>query len=292
MTNSRALPLPAIENMIRVFDYAKIFQILVVAGAAILISRLLHRSLNRLAERYAKRRILIKNFVPILDILLYAAAGYLILFGILELSQDLLKTLALSAGVAVGFAVKDLLANIFGGLVIIFTRAFNIGDKIRVGEHYGEVVHVSLLKVRIVTPDDSVISIPSKSFLEQSVSNANSGALDCQVVTEIFLPGNIDLKRIRQAALEAVYCSPYVYLEKPVVVNFQDTFKEMSLVQMKIKAYVYDHRFENRFSSDVYVRLKIYMKRARLIGEDFYSLPGSFPKEQPATRASARRRRP
>ncbi|MCB0314052.1 MAG: mechanosensitive ion channel, partial [Calditrichaeota bacterium] len=53
---------------------------------------------------------------------------------------------------AIGFAAQDILKNIFGGLMLLLDRPFQVGDKIEAGGHYGEVVQIGLRTVRIVTP--------------------------------------------------------------------------------------------------------------------------------------------
>lgn len=248
----------------------KIILIVLVIVAIFFLTKIVRRFLDKLSERYIGKRILIKNFAPIISLTINLIGLFFIVFGVLKVSKDALLTFGISAGVAIGFAIQHLLANVFGGLVIIFTRPFNIGDKIEVGSYYGEVIDINLLKVKIVTPDDSIVNIPSKSFTESSTSNANSGELNCQVATTIYLPGSVDLQQIKEIAFEAVYSSPYAYLDKPIVVNFFDDFKEASLVRMKIKAYVYDHRYEFRFSSDIYERIKKYLGEKNLIPPDFY----------------------
>ncbi|MBN1798380.1 MAG: mechanosensitive ion channel [Spirochaetales bacterium] len=155
----------------------------------------------------------------------------------------------------------------------ISTRPFTIGDKIKVKDYYGEVVDINLLKVRIRTPDDSLVTVPCKTILEDTVSDANSGELNCQVVTEMYLPGNSDLLEIKRIAYEAVYSSPYSYLQKPVVILFQDVYTETALLKMKIKAYVADHRYEFVFSSDICERIKHYFMEHKIIPPDFYRLP-------------------
>ena len=95
--------------------------------------------------------------------------------------------------------------------------------------------------------------------------NANSGVPDCQVVTDLFLPHDTDPGTAVEVATEAAYSSPYVLLSKPVVVLFQDRFSECPFVQLRVKAYVYDHRYEARFQSDVTVRAKAeFLKRGML----------------------------
>jgi MscS family membrane protein len=222
-----------------------IIQVLVVAGVTWLLSRSIRWALNALAERFASRRILIKNFIPIISLTLNLTAAFYILFGIFQVNQDNLLAFGISAGVAIGFAIQDLLANFFAGLVIVFTKPFNIGDKIEVGEYYGEVQEVSLLRVKINTPDDSLVNIPNKMFLQLSVSNANSGALDCQVVTQFRVPLGIDLQRVKAVAREAAFVTPTLLLSKPVTVVLSELMEgPVPFFQVKVKSYVADHRWE------------------------------------------------
>ena len=238
-----------------------------------LVSYITKKVLNKLADKYSSKRILIKNFIPLINFSINIIILFILLFYVLKFSPKDIWALGLSAGIAIGFAVQDLLANIFSGLIIVFTRPFNIGDKISVQNYYGEVTDINLLKIKIVTPDDSTLNIPAKLFLTESLSNANSGELNCQVITELFLPGNIDLQEVKDIAHEAVYSSPYVYLKKPVTILFQDSFKETSLVKLKIKAYVLDHRLEFKFSSDIYERIKKHFALQNKIDSLFYRMP-------------------
>ncbi len=252
------------------FNMDVFIKITIITAVVIIGTRLLRLYLNRLAEKYANKRIVIKNLIPLSNLLIYIGGVLFVILGILRVPSSVLLTLGVSAGVAIGFATQNLLANIFSGLVIIFTRPFNIGDKIEVGNYYGEVTDISLLRIQLQTPDDSAINIPSKSFLEQSLSNTNSGALDCQVVTEFILPGDIDIEKVKSIAWEAVHCSPYTYLKKPVVIIFKDEYNRVSLVKMKVKSYVYDHRYEFAYSSDLVKRIKKVINQEQLISRDFY----------------------
>ena len=52
----------------------------------------------------------------------------------------------------------------------------------------GEVTAIGLRSVRLVTPDDSLVSVPNSDIVNQAVSNSNSGEFNCQVVAELYLP--------------------------------------------------------------------------------------------------------
>lgn len=217
--------------------------------------------LERLAERNAARRLFYKRLVPIARILLWAAAVTFVIRGIFQVGAQGLLAAAAAIGVAVGFAAQDILKNIFGGLVIVFDAPFQVGDKISVGGTYGEVVGIGLRSTRIVTPDDNLVSVPNAQVVDGQVANANAGALDCQVVTDLYLPGWADEALAKRIAYEAAASSKYVYLEKPIVVLVRDEFKETYLTHIKVKAYVLDTRYEFLLMSDVTERARAEFRR-------------------------------
>ena len=99
---------------------------------------------------------------------------------------------------AIGFASQDILKNVFGGVIILIERPFNVGDKIEVTGQYGEVLEVGLRSTRIVTADDSIVVIPNGELMSKSISNSNSGEPNCQVVAEIYLPIDVDTMKARK----------------------------------------------------------------------------------------------
>ncbi|RMH68960.1 MAG: mechanosensitive ion channel family protein [Bacteroidetes bacterium] len=207
--------------------------------------------LETLAERNAARRLFFKKLVPIVRLLIWIIAIYYVVAGVYQIDQQQLLAASAALGVAIGFAAQDVLKNIFGGIIIIFDQPFQVGDKIDVGGTYGEVVSIGLRSTRIVTPDDNLVSVPNAQVVDGQVSNANAGALDCQVVTHLYLPGWVDPARAKAIAYAAAASSKYVYLEKPIVVIVKDEFKETFLTHLIVKAYVLDTRYENALVSDV-----------------------------------------
>jgi small-conductance mechanosensitive channel len=88
--------------------------------------------------------------------------------------------------------------------------------------------------------------------MNQSVSNANAGEPNCQVVSEIYLPITVDTEVARKIALEAAQVSKYIYLNKPVKVLFSnEVHQRRSYLKMRLKAYVLDIRDEFNFKSDM-----------------------------------------
>lgn len=208
-------------------------------------------TLDKLAERSAARRLLFKRIAPIAKILLWIFAIYIIIVYIFEVTGAALISAGAAAGVALAFAGQDVLKNIFGGLIIIADQPFQVGDKITIGGTYGEVTSIGLRSTRIVTSDDNLVSVPNSQVVESQVSNANAGELHCQVVVDLYLPGWTDATKAKSIAYSAAATSKYVYLDKPIVVVVLDDFKEMSLLRVSVKAYVFDCLNELAFKSEV-----------------------------------------
>ena len=231
---------------------SKIFWSVLVFLIGYFLIRFATRLMELFAERSIGHRITLKGFVPIIRIVGWIFVMFVIIAGVIAPKIETLWALTASVGVAVGFASQDILKNIFGGVMIILDTPFKVGDKIEIGAYYGEVVEIGLRSTRIVTPDDSLVSIPNGELMNQSVSNSNAGELNCQVVAEIFLPLEIDTEAVRRIATEAAQTSRYVYLNKGITVLFFNEIKDRrSYLKMRLKAYVMDIRYEFIFKSEL-----------------------------------------
>lgn len=253
------------RDQVRNFGVGVLWSIVVVFLFNYIV-RLVAWVLDQLSERSARRRLFFKGLVPIVRIVLWLFAGYLIVRVIFQVDAQGIVAGAAALGVAVGFAAQDLLKNLFGGIILVFDQPFQVGDKIRVGETYGEVTSIGLRSTRIVTPDDNLVSVPNAQVVDQQVANANAGELNCQVVTDLYLPGDVDEARAKRIAFEAAVGSRYVYLNKPIVVLIRDELHRSVFTRVRVKAYVLDPRHEFLFESDVTERARAGFRAAGMMG--------------------------
>lgn len=240
----------------KLFSFSKIFWSVVFFLVGFFLIRIILRSLNLIAEKGTRRRMIYKSMIPVVRIVGWTIVISIIIVAILQPPIQTVVAVTASVGIAVGIAAQDILKNIFGGLTILFDHPFQVGDKIDSGKYYGEVVSIGLRSTKIVTPDDSLVTIPNGELMNQSVANSNSGESNCQVVAEIFLPIDVNTDLVRQIATETAQVSKYIYLNKPVVVLFGNEVKERrSYLKMRLKAYVMDPRHEFAFKSDMTERV-------------------------------------
>jgi len=228
-----------------------IFSILILISSYIFL-RILALIMGAWAERKTKHRVTIKGLIPLARVIVWTGTLTFILVAVFRPPMASILAFSASIGVAVGFASQDLLKNIFGGIIIIFDKPFQIGDKVQIGNYYGEIVGIGLRATRLVTSDDNLVSVPNLEVMNTAVANANAGEENCQVVTEIYLPLTCDINRVRSFAIETAQVSKHIYLNKPIsVLFFQENIGHKVMLKVKVKAYVNDIRNEFAFKSEV-----------------------------------------
>jgi small-conductance mechanosensitive channel len=90
--------------------------------------------------------------------------------------SDAFKGVSLFVGVLFSLGSSGAVGNIVAGVVLTYTRAFQIGDRVRIGETTGDVVERTLLVTRVRTIKNEDITIPNGSVLSSQVINYTSQA--------------------------------------------------------------------------------------------------------------------
>ncbi len=220
---------------------------------AYVLSRVSTRLLGMLSERFAARRLLIKQGSTFLSFAIYGIAVVLAAVSLIDFSSQAVLALSGGAAVTIGFALKDVASSFLASITVLATKPFQVGDRVAFGEYYGEITEIGLRSVRLVTLDDNQVTIPSNKFLTEAVASANAGALDCMVVIPLYVDARADHVRAKDIVHEAVLASRYLYLSKPFTVLTSMEVSDQGLAYLKLvaKAYVYDARHEKAFLSDV-----------------------------------------
>jgi small-conductance mechanosensitive channel len=247
-------PPGSVTDLIQKISPGKILSALMALAAVYLLVRTSDGLLNALGARMPRARFFFLRLAPLVRFALWVGGGMMLVAGILAPTRDTLFALLAAAGVALGLGAQDLVKNLIGGLVILSDRPYQLGDRVKIGDAYGEIDHIGLRSTKLTTSDDTRVTIPNSEVLTGMVWNANSGALDCQVVTKLYLPPTTDPKMAMEIGYESACSSPYALLSKPVVVRAIHGFQEAPFLLIKVKAYVYDHRFEPAMQSDITTR--------------------------------------
>ena len=246
-----------IEQIIRFVRWDQVPTALFVVVVGWVLFALLARTLDNLGERFTDRRLVLKKVKAFTRFLLYLGLALMVGISLLDIPSQAMLALAGTIGLAFGFAFKDLLASLMAGVILLLDEPFQVGDRVAFGGYYGEVTEIGLRSVRLVTLDDNLVTIPNSQFLTDSVASANAGALDCMVVVPFYIGAAEPFTEARRIVAEAAATSRYVYLQKPIVTLVSDEFiGERFVTIIRLKAYVFDARYEKAFASDITERVK------------------------------------
>lgn len=78
-------------------------------------------------------------------------------------------------GFALGFALKDSIANLLAGVLILLYRPFDIGDRIDVGGLSGHVVKIDLRYTELDNPSERVL-VPNSKLLTDPIRVSKTAA--------------------------------------------------------------------------------------------------------------------
>jgi len=229
--------------------------LLVVAGAWF-CAWVLNRFTDRLGRRFTERRLFIQQVSTFPQLAVYVTGIVIASFFAFRFSREMLIAVGGTVAIATGIAFKDFTASIISGLMIIIDQPFQVGDRVSFAGHYGEVTRIGLRSVRLVTLDDSVVTVPNNRFLTDAVSSGNAGALDMQVVMDFYVGCDQDIGRAKEIVRDAITSSRYTYLGKPWAVLVNQVIHENHFaVRLRGKAYVLDVCYEKAYESDVTERV-------------------------------------
>lgn len=244
--------------------------LLIVMGTGLLIvttQKLLPWIANRL---HGKPRFFLLAMVPLLRLIFIVASILLVVPRVIEPSlQNMIAVLG-SLGLALGFALKDYAASLIAGVVAVGERPYRNGDWIEINGKYGEVSHVGIRTLQLITPDDTVVTIPHLKLWNQAIANANNGTPKLQCAADFYLHPDHDASQVEQLLQDVALTSPYLRYDEPVSVVVRE---HPWGTRYRLKAYPIDPRQQFRFVSDLTVRGK---EQLRTLGVAFALAPATM----------------
>ncbi len=90
-----------------------------------------------------------------------------------QLGVDTTALIALvgAAGLAIGLALKDSLANFASGFMLIVFRPFRVGDAVEVAGTSGTVAQIDIFSTKINTFDNKAVFIPNGEIYQGKITN-------------------------------------------------------------------------------------------------------------------------
>ena len=97
-------------------------------------------------------------------------------------NSDAFKGVSIFLGVLVSFGSSGAISNLVAGVVLTYTRAFNVGDRVAMGNTVGDVVARTLLVTRVRTIKNVDVTVPNALVLGGHISNYSAMAREGGVI--------------------------------------------------------------------------------------------------------------
>ena len=234
--------------------------LLIWTGSAWKFSSLSLRELSRLPKSYKFVQL---RTLPLFDnlgkIIIFSGALY---FFLLAWNINITAWLASAGivGIAVGFAAKDSLANLFAGFFIMVEAPYKVGDFINLdGGERGKVTDIGLRSTRILTRDDVEITVPNSVIAGSKIINESGGPnLKQRIRVSVGIAYGSDIDLVRETLLDIARSNSYVQEEPEPRVRFRE-FGESELsfqLLFWIAEPVLRGRVIDQLNSEIYKKFK------------------------------------
>lgn len=233
------------------FDFSRIFVSFIVLVIAYVLARICKSASLKLGKSFPDYRLRFEQVMTVISFIIIVGSIALAVF-LLFRSKEAAIAIGGSIGLAFAIGGKDVAASLLSGMIVMFDRSFRVGDRVKFGDIYGDVISIGVRSTRIRTLDDSIVSVPNNQFMNTPVTSANAGELDMQVEVVLYIAPNSNLQIVAKIVREAAVASRSIYLEKPIQILFKDQIVgNIFCTRVLLKAYVLEVIYEKRFESEV-----------------------------------------
>ena len=181
--------------------------------------------------------------------------GFFFVFDTWNINLSPLLATAGIAGIAIGFAVRDSLANILGGIQLVLDKTFKVGDKIQLDSgEMGEILDIGIRSTKLKTYDHEVIYIPNGILANTKIKNFTVPDLSVRVNVNFGVEYGSDPEKVRSVILDAVKKIDSVIEEPSPVVQFLN----MADSSLDFVARVWVNNWTEAYSTKLKVTDEIY----------------------------------
>ncbi len=106
-------------------------------------------------------------------------------------------------GIVVGMAARQTLGAVLAGFVLMFSRPFEVGDWVQIGEHEGTVTEISIMSTRLRSFDGEVITLPNDTVRSGSIVD-RSRRNRLRIEVEVGVDYDTDIDRAAELIAETV----------------------------------------------------------------------------------------
>ena len=139
---------------------------------------------------------------------------FVLLFELLGLPITSVATIIGSAGLAIGLALQGSLSNFAGGVLILLTKPFKLGDYIIASGMEGTVKDIGICYTKLLTPDNRTVIMPNGGLSNANLINV-SAEPERRVDLLVPISYEDDIRSVRNMLLELATANDKVLADKP-----------------------------------------------------------------------------
>lgn len=192
------------------------------------VTRYALRLLRSLFDGVAARTITLRSFDPEWALPTYRLMRFLVIVFALVVAYpyvpgsgtEAFKGISIFVGVLLSLGSSSLIGNLIAGYAMTYRRAFRVGDRIRVGEHVGDVEQMRLLVTHLRTPKNEEVIVPNSTILGTEVVNFSSLARvqGLTLHTTVGIGYETPWRQVEALLLEAARRTPGLLRDPPAFV--------------------------------------------------------------------------
>lgn len=198
-----------------------IFIILII----VFITHYLLRAIKPFFTGLERENLVINGFYPdwakptynLLSLLIIALAIVIAFPYLPGFNSPAFQGVSVFLGVLFSLGSTSAIANVVGGIILIYTRSFQLGDKISIGDVIGDVIEKGLLVTRIRTPANRIITIPNSSLLNTNVINFSVSQREFKqpliLQTTVTLGYDLPWRKVHATLKEAALATKFIVSE-------------------------------------------------------------------------------
>lgn len=152
------------------FTVEKLLTAVVAAAVCLIFIKLLLVLLDRAAAR-SHIEPQIKHLIRGLFKGLLIFLTIIVVMGCMNIPVTSLVALLSVVGLAFSLALQGFLSNVAGGLQIVASKPYRVGDYIEVGSCVGTVAEIGLFYTKLNTADNKLIQMPNSSIISSNIIN-------------------------------------------------------------------------------------------------------------------------
>ena len=149
---------------------SKIFIAVIVTAASLLVMKLLLRLLDRALARSKMEAPLQRLIRSLLKGVLWSVT-VIVALGCLGIEVTSLVAVLSVVGLAFSLALQNFLSNLAGGMQILASHPFAIGDYVEAGGCSGTVTEIGMFYTKLTTPDKKLVQLPNSTIVSANITN-------------------------------------------------------------------------------------------------------------------------